>query len=124
MIKTCGIYHLHLLVKDLERSIRFYQDVFGMQVRYRVGSTMAFLNTPGSQDVLTLNQASESEEKSDIGNNAGVHHFGFGLDEGVSLDQAVEEVVRAGGTLERRGEHAPGHRFAYCRDPDGYLFEL
>ena len=32
--------------------------------------------------------------------------------------------LRAGGTLVKRGEHAPGVPFAYIRDPDGYVIEL
>ena len=40
------------------------------------------------------------------------------------LDAAITEVEAAGGTLIRRGEHAPGVPFAYIRDPDGYVIEL
>ncbi len=49
MIKTQGLTHIHLVVRDLERSLRFYQDVFGMEERFRDGPRMVFLNTPGSK---------------------------------------------------------------------------
>src|SRR5688500_11020935 len=47
MIRTRGLTHIHLVVRDLERSLRFYQSVFGMEERFRDGSEMVFLNTPG-----------------------------------------------------------------------------
>ena len=31
MVKTQGLTHIHLVVRDLERSLRFYRDVFGLE---------------------------------------------------------------------------------------------
>jgi metallothiol transferase len=120
MIKTSGLNHIHLHVSDLERSVKFYEGVFGMKVMYRAGPTMAFLRTPGGNDVITLNQASDGS----VGEHGGIAHFGFALDESESLDTAVKEVEKHGGKLFKRGEHSPGHFFAYFTDPDGYCFEL
>ena len=50
MIKTHGLTHLHLAVRDLQRSLEFYQGVFGMTVHFWDGPTMVFLNTPGTPD--------------------------------------------------------------------------
>ena len=46
MVKTQGLTHIHLVVRDLERSLQFYQGVFGMEERFRDGPKMVFLNTP------------------------------------------------------------------------------
>ena len=54
----------------------------------------------------------------------GVRHFGFRLRSGESLDDAIAAVEAAGGRLVEVGEHAPGMRFAYVEDPDGYVIEL
>jgi catechol 2,3-dioxygenase-like lactoylglutathione lyase family enzyme len=56
MIQTQGLTHIHLMVGDLERSLRFYQGVFGMRELFRDGEAMVFLNTPGSRDSITLNE--------------------------------------------------------------------
>lgn len=122
MIKTSGLTHIHLIVRDLQTALGFYQHVFGMEERFRDGPNMVFLNTPGSDDLITLNE--DPSEAGNAGNNGGVGHFGFRLAEGVSLDQAIEDVERFGGRLESRGAHGPGHEYAYVRDPDGYLIEL
>ncbi len=122
MIRTQGLTHIHLVVRDLERSLRFYQGVFGMAERFRDGPKMVFLNTPGSEDLITLNE--DPAEARLAGVNGGVAHFGFRLADSAGLDAAIAEVEAAGGKLIRRGEHAPGVPFAYVEDPDGYVIEL
>ena len=121
MAKTQGLTHLHLAVRDIQRSLSFYEAAFGMKVSFWVGSTMVFLNTPGSSDLVTLRQAGDHET---VGPGGGFGHFGFGLASKDDLDAAVGDVLAAGGELVERGEHGPGHPFAYLRDPDGYVIEL
>ena len=122
MIKTQGLYHIHLVVRDLERSLRFYQGVFGMEERFRDGPHMVFLSTPDSADLITLNQ--DPEQAARAGDGGGVGHFGFRLAPGSDMDAAIREVEAAGGKLVRRGEHGPDAPYAYITDPDGYLIEL
>lgn len=122
MIATQGLTHIHLIVRDLDRSLRFYTGVFGMQERFRDGPHMVFLNTPGSNDLITLN-ANPSENHL-AGPGGGIGHFGFRLRNSGDLDAAIAEVETAGGKLLSRGERAPGVRFAYVSDPDGYVIEL
>jgi catechol 2,3-dioxygenase-like lactoylglutathione lyase family enzyme len=122
MIETEGLTHLHIVVRDIGRSLRFYQAVFGMEEMFREGSTLIFLRTPGADDTLTLNE--DPGLRDDAGRSGGVQHFGFRLRDKADLDRVVEEVGAAGGRLLRRGEHEPGHPFAYVADPDGYTIEL
>ena len=122
MIRTEGLTHIHLVVRDLERSLRFYKSAFGMEERFRDGPKMVFLNTPGSQDLITLNE--DPAEARHAGVNGGVAHFGFRRASSAGLDAAIAEVEAAGGRLIRRGEHAPGAAFTYVEDPDGYVIEL
>ena len=122
MIKTNGLTHIHLIVRDLDVALSFYQNTFGMKEMFRDGPKMVFLNTPGSEDLITLNE--DPSEIDNAGLNSGVGHFGFRLAPEASLDYAISEVEKHGGKLETRGEHGPGHEFAYVRDPDGYLIEL
>jgi catechol 2,3-dioxygenase-like lactoylglutathione lyase family enzyme len=121
MIKTCGLTHIHLMVKDVQRSLDFYQKVFGMQVRFWAGDTLVFLNTPGSNDIIALHQA---EGDQPTGSSGGILHFGFELDDKANLETAISEVIAAGGALKKRGEFTPGMPFAYVSDPDGYEIEL
>ena len=117
MIKTEGLNHIHLRVGNLDRSVGFYTKTLGLVEKFRVGSRMVFLGTPGGQDAVTLNL-----EPGAVGPGGGILHFGFRLAEGQDLDRAIEEI--AGGSLIERGEHEPGMPFAYAADPDGYVIEL
>ncbi|MFI5315893.1 MAG: VOC family protein [Myxococcota bacterium] len=121
MIRTAGLYHLHLQVADLERSLCFYREAFGMRELFRDGPSMVFLQTPGSQDLLTLNgNPSESRR---AGQSAGIDHFGFQLAAGQGLDEAIAEIEKAGGKLLRRSGPT-GRQYAYLTDPDGYTIEI
>ena len=121
MIKTLGLTHLHLMVRDIQRSLAFYQTVFGMEVRFWAGDGLVFLNTPGSNDMIALHQAEEGHA---TGAGGGILHFGLQLENKDDLEHAINEVVAAGGALKKRGEFTPGMPFAYVSDLDGYEIEL
>jgi catechol 2,3-dioxygenase-like lactoylglutathione lyase family enzyme len=122
VVATEGLTHIHLIVRDLDRSLRFYQGVFGLEEQFRDGPEMVFLGTPGRADTITLNEDPGAQDRA--GDNGGVAHFGFRLLDKSDLDAAIAEVEAAGGRLIRRGEHEPDHPFAYVTDPDGYVIEL
>jgi catechol 2,3-dioxygenase-like lactoylglutathione lyase family enzyme len=119
LIETHGLTHIHLFVADLERSLRFYREAFGLQEMFRSGPAMVFLRPPNSADTITLN-----ESPAQAGVRGGVDHFGFRLADEQQLDDAVSQIEAAGGRLIERGEHGPGSPYAYVADPDGYVIEL
>lgn len=122
MIKTKGLTHLHLMVRDLQRSLKFYKEVFGLEERFWGSEELVFLNTPGAKDMIALHQAKDDDER--CGQSGGLLHFGFELETKEDLDRAIKEIIAAGGTLEQRGEFMPGLPYAYVADPDGYQIEL
>jgi catechol 2,3-dioxygenase-like lactoylglutathione lyase family enzyme len=119
MIKTRGLRHININVRDVKRSLRFYRRVFGMKEMFRDGP-LVFLTTPGGGDILTLCPAGKSDPVA----GGGVSHFGWKIANKKELDRAADEIKRAGGKVISRGEHAPGHPFLYFKDPDGYVIEL
>jgi catechol 2,3-dioxygenase len=122
MIQTHGLTHIHIAVRDLQRSVAFYREVFGMEMQDRGDATTLFMRTPGSIDTLTLRLAADDEHVGQQG--GGVDHFGFRLKDRKDLGAAVDAVIAAGGKLVDRGEHAPGVGYAYVEDVDGYVIEL
>jgi catechol 2,3-dioxygenase-like lactoylglutathione lyase family enzyme len=122
LIRHEGLTHIHLVVRDMARSLRFYRDVFGLEEQYRAGPHLIFLRSPGARDTITLNDS--PEEVARAGDSGGIAHFGFRLASKDDLSAGIAEAERAGGRLVRRGEHEPGHPFAYIADPDGYVIEL
>ena len=122
MIKTQGLTHIQLSVRDLRRSVAFYQSVFGMEEdANRSDETLVFLRTPGAFDTITLRQAGPNEP---VGSGGGLEHMGFRLQDRGDIELAIREVETAGGLLVERGEHIRGLHFAYVKDPDGYVIEF
>ena len=121
MVKTHGLTHLGLTVADPERSLRFYERVFGVKEYYRDDASIQ-VQGPGRWDVIAFER--EGGGRARAGARGGVDHFGFRLVDAADIDAAVAEVEAAGGKLIERGEFAPGFPFAYVADPDGYTIEI
>jgi catechol 2,3-dioxygenase-like lactoylglutathione lyase family enzyme len=118
VIKTYGLTHIALAVRDLDKSARFYRDIFGAVEVYRDPGFVQ-LQTPGSRDVIVL----ERDRKA-AGKTGGVAHFGFRLTDPGDIDAAVRAVQAAGGTIQDRGEFVPGEPYLFATDPDGYTVEI
>ena len=118
MVKTHGLTHLNLAVRDPDRSLRFYAQVFGVREYFRDEGSIQ-VQGPGPHDVIAFER-----NPAGAGVVGGITHFGFRLTDPAHIDAAVDEVCRAGGTLLRRGEFSPGFPFAYVTDPDGYEIEI
>jgi catechol 2,3-dioxygenase-like lactoylglutathione lyase family enzyme len=120
MIETQGLTHINLLVADVGRAKAFYETVFGLEETFREGPHLVFLRPPGTRDTITLQHSDEAAALAP----GYIDHFGFRLADPAQLEQAIAEVVAAGGALKERGEHAPGRPYAYVTDPDGHVIEL
>jgi catechol 2,3-dioxygenase-like lactoylglutathione lyase family enzyme len=118
MVKTHGLTHLALSVRDPDVSLRFYYDVFGVQEYFR-DETSIHVQIPDARDVITF-----VRDGSTAGQEGGVMHFGFRLTDPADIDLAVQEVEKAGGRILRQGEFGPGFPFAFIHDPDGYEVEI
>jgi catechol 2,3-dioxygenase-like lactoylglutathione lyase family enzyme len=118
VIKTYGLTHIALAVRDVERSLRFYQQVLGVVAVYR-GDGFIQAQTPGSRDVIVF-----EENAKQAGVDGGVAHFGFRLVDAADIVAAAAEVERAGGKIREKGEFCPGEPYVFFSDPDGYEVEI
>jgi catechol 2,3-dioxygenase len=119
---THGLSHIQLAVRDLARSVAFYEGLLGAQVLRRIGHS-AMLRTPGTHEVITLN--ADPEHAPGAGQSGGVAHFGFRLRERADMEAVLAEVVRLGGAAITHGASTSGDRlYAFAHDPDGYEVEL
>jgi len=118
MFQSHGLTHISLAVRDLERTLQFYTKVFGVREYFRDASSVQVLG-PGPHDVIAFEHNPTAS-----GMRGGITHFGFRLQQPGDIDAAIAEVERAGGTILRRGEFAPGYPYVYVADPDGYEIEI
>jgi catechol 2,3-dioxygenase-like lactoylglutathione lyase family enzyme len=118
MIKTHGLTHVAVAVRDPELSLRFYRQVFGMVPVYRQAEFIQ-AQTPGTRDVLVF-----EKKPAQAGKTGGVIHFGFRLQNPADIDAAAGAVESAGGTILSRGDFCPGEPYVFATDPDGYEIEI
>ena len=118
MVKTFGLTHVAVAVRDIDRASRFYQSVLGAIEVYRQDGFVQ-LQTPGTRDVLVF----ETNPKL-AGKVGGVAHFGFRLQDPNDIDAAAHAVVDAGGAIKEQGEFVPGEPYLFATDPDGYEIEI
>jgi catechol 2,3-dioxygenase-like lactoylglutathione lyase family enzyme len=116
VVKTYGLTHIALSVKDPERSLAFYSRVFGAVPVYKQPDFIQ-AQTPGSRDVLVFERGTRAGK-------GGVAHFGFRLTKPSDIAKAIEAVKAAGGRIRSHGEFCPGEPYVFFLDPDGYEVEI
>ena len=117
-VKTRGLTHVALAVRDPQRSLQFYKAVLGVVPVYEQDDFVQ-AQTPGSWDVLVFER-----KPSAAGKTGGIAHFGFRLRRPGDIDRAKAAVRSAGGTIRDHGEFVPGEPYLFFTDPDGYEVEI
>jgi catechol 2,3-dioxygenase-like lactoylglutathione lyase family enzyme len=116
---TYGLTHLAIAVRDIERTLRFYQDVFDMQVMYHEHGIIQ-LTTPGCHDIIVFEEKMENQ----VGTSGGIAHFGFRLRKPADVEEMNKKIIDAGGTILEKGEFVPGSPYIFFKDPDNYTVEI
>ena len=119
--------HTMLRVGDLQRSIRFYTEVMGMQLlrstdRPDQKYSLAFVgcDTEDKTAVIELTY-NYGVDKYEMGNAFG--HLALAVED---CYQACEKIKAAGGNVSREAGPVKGGStvIAFITDPDGYKIEL
>ena len=118
MVKTYGLTHVAVAVRDLDRTAAFYSAILGAKVVYRDDGFLQ-MQTPGSRDVLVFEKNARKAGKA-----GGVLHFGFRLTQERDIEAARAAVKAARGKITSTGEFVPGEPYLFAEDPDGYTIEI
>jgi len=121
------LLHTMLRVTDMERSIDFYTNIFGMELlrkkEFPEGKfTLAFLGYGSEEENTVLELTHNWETDSyDLGNAYG--HIAIGVDDAY---MACDEISAKGGDVVRPAGPMKGTTtvIAFVKDPDGYMIEL
>ena len=123
-VSPVRLNHAVLFVADLERSVRFYTEVFGMDVVTREPrANAAFLRLPRSDNhhdlgLFAVGAADGPRQRGGIG----LYHLAWQLDTIDELAAARQGLLDAGAYT---GESSHGAtKSLYGADPDGNEFEL
>ncbi len=114
--------HVNLTVSDLDRSIAFYTELFGYEVRWQGTLTdgRPAAHVGDDRHYIALFQSSADGRSTVDYTAVGMNHVGF----------VVESIDRVKSTLQALGvepvaehDYEPGQRL-YFYDPDGIEIEL
>jgi catechol-2,3-dioxygenase len=122
-VNAVRLNHAVLFVADLERSLAFYQQAFGMQVVAREPrADAAFLRLPRSGNHHDLGLFGVGAQPGRPRGSIGLYHLAWQVD-------TIDELQEARGTLAElgalTGESSHGAtKSLYAQDPDGNEFEV
>ena len=109
--------HIAIAVPDIQATARFYETSFGMQ-RVRESDVAVML----SDGVMSL-AIIDSNRNANAEGRAGLHHFGFLVED---LDRSATQVESSGGTyygqIRNIGDGPQSER--KYRDPNGIDFDI
>ena len=117
------IGHVHLVVGDLERAIRFYEDVLGFVLKQRLGRSFAFLAAGDYHHHLALNVTEGHGAPPAPPGHAGLYHFAIVYPTRAALARAYKRAVAHGVAIEGGLDHGVSES-VYLRDPDGNGIEI
>lgn len=112
-------------VKDLKRSIEFYQQGLGFP-RYGEEEKVAFFNLNGTWLSLYNRDAlAEDAEVSSTGSGFNSFTIAHNVHSPEEVDDVVETALKAGATIVKKPQKVFwGGYSGYFSDPDGHLWEV
>lgn len=118
--------HTMIRVLDEARSVRFYEQAFGLKIADRLdfdSFTLVYMSNADSSFELELTVNKDRTDPYDLGDGYG--HLAFSVDD---LDAEHARLTEAGLAPRKLVDFAPGGeviaRFFFIADPDGYQIEV
>jgi len=122
-VKVKKFLHTRMRVSDMERTLKFYREVLGLEVvEQKVsprGSHLAFLAVPNSEELIELCSFPTSGP---VRVQEDLVHLAFEVDD---LDRAIQELQNQCVPItDGPTQSSSGSRFIFIDAPDGYEIEL
>ena len=115
------LQHLVLWVSDVERSVHFYRDILGFEVKTRYPNA-AFMRIPGSPDDHHLGLFEQRGATGPDERAVRMYHSAWEVGDLTDLLRARQRLIEAG-ALVGSSDHGVSLSL-YAKDPDGLEFEV
>jgi len=123
---TAGASHVSFSVRDLERSLAWYREVFGADVMFHEPGedrSAAVLSLPGTSLLIGLTQFESRPDDAFDPTRTGLDHFAFAVESLAALEQWAELLdsheIEHSGPIE-----VPPGAILNFKDPDGIALAL
>ena len=122
-IKRLG--HVVIQVRDLERSMKFYTEVFNFRVSDRSPEGAVFLTSVGDHHTVALFPSAGGSSETPAKSAVRLHHFAMEVGSLEELFEARSYLRERGVPIVFEGRHRMGgHTSIEFLDPDGFQLEL
>src|SRR6202047_2804377 len=110
------IGHVHLKVADLQRALRFYAGVLGLEVTQRYGDGAVFLSAGGYHHHIALNTWESLGGSPPPPGTTGLYHTALVYPTRAALAAALRRVLAAEIPLQGAADHGVSESI-YLNDP-------
>ena len=119
------LLHTRIRVGDLDRSVDFYCNHLGFQVKFRTdkspsGNHIALLELPGNEHTIELTWSADYDLKVP----EDLFHLAIGVDDLIAYCDRLEKSGIEIWPDGWREKFVSGDKMAFIDDPDGYEIEL
>ncbi|TNF68360.1 MAG: lactoylglutathione lyase [Gammaproteobacteria bacterium] len=120
--------HIMIRVNNLDESIDFYQNIFGMQLLKKTDNqayryTLAFIGYGDDVNSVTAIELTYNWDKSEYNHGDAFGHLCVEVDD---VYESCERIKHQGGVVTREAGPVKGGSsiIAFVKDPNGYQIEL
>ncbi len=117
------IGHIHLTVKNLNRSIKFYKDLLGFEIKTWYGDNAVFLSANEYHHHIALNTWEGEKAKPKQAGQAGLYHFAILFPNRKELAKAFKKIWEEKYPVQGATDSGISESI-YITDPDGNGIEL
>lgn len=115
------IGHVHLKIRDLEKSVAFYRRYFDMKITEQIADTFVFLSAGAMHHELALQEVG-SNAVTPNRHDVGLYHVAFEVPDKKTLVETYQKLQKDGVNV-----YPVDHRISwalYFSDPDGNGIEV
>ncbi len=128
---TTGFNHIATLTSNMDRTVRFYEEVFDAKVVFEIQRTadhpwMKIVDVGGGA-ALNIFEAAEDEilgERRRPGHRGAIDHFAFAVDSRQILEQVKDQLAAAGAQEVGEIQQLGAEWSLFFRDADGMELEV
>jgi catechol 2,3-dioxygenase len=117
------IGHVHLKVSDLERSLKFYKDLLGLEIMQQYGDSAVFLSAGGYHHHIGLNTWHSKGAGPAPVNTTGLYHTAILYPTRKDLAIILKRLIDSKYPLTGASDHGVSEAI-YLNDPDNNGVEL